>query len=505
MIFYRLSLTVTYALSLALILFLTSKYMPIEGDVANSPIVWRELGIGVIEALRDWKPTIDNWYFTVYPINFIFFAILGDDGKLPLILTTSLFSFAIVIFSAKSIKQSLDVNVPVIFIFGITLLHASSYNYGFVAHPFSHNSTNAFGFICIFICMMDIKQKTSYGIALISLLSLCAVISDPWYLASFLIPIAITYLTAFFYTKEKRMLISLASCVIVMIIYSSGLIQSFLHIPTHKIEIVSINQIKDNISHLIFFIGSLLDIFIISSKYTAILSFAIWMSLSIFTIYYCYRMGFGIFLPLVMLLSIAGIISSYAITSKINDSLSPRFFMNITCAALLLCGILMAIGGKRLKIISTLLMCLFIATSIRSYVVNYRPVVDQTEITQDLIKFLNQNNLTYGYGSFWRYAATVNWLSKGDVFISPVYFSHTDGTVDFKSVRAQTFAHWKSDGFINKSPKRQFIIISENSKDSGQCPRIQMCFDGIGKQIGEPDQVLRFKDMFVLVFNHRII
>ncbi len=58
---------------------LTYRYFPVEPDASSSPLIWRAFLTEGITAFKDWKPTPDNWYFTVYPINFIFFNLISDD------------------------------------------------------------------------------------------------------------------------------------------------------------------------------------------------------------------------------------------------------------------------------------------------------------------------------------------------------------------------------------------------------------------------------------------
>jgi hypothetical protein len=52
--------------------FLTMRYFSLDPDSANSPLVWRAFLTEGFSAFKDWAPTPDNWYFTTYPVNFLF-------------------------------------------------------------------------------------------------------------------------------------------------------------------------------------------------------------------------------------------------------------------------------------------------------------------------------------------------------------------------------------------------------------------------------------------------
>ncbi|EFW4072445.1 gtrI, partial [Shigella flexneri] len=149
------ALKILLALSALLITWLTTRYFPVEPDVANSPIVWRHILENGISSIHDWKPTVDNWYFTVYPINFLFYMLLGDDGLVALRLSTAVFSIAIVIAAMLTLRKAFGFTPALFSIILLSLIPYFSYTYGFVSHPFSHNSTNAFGFLCLLISVFN--------------------------------------------------------------------------------------------------------------------------------------------------------------------------------------------------------------------------------------------------------------------------------------------------------------------------------------------------------------
>ena len=78
---------------------------------------------------------------------------------------------------------------------------------------------------------------------------------------------------------------------------------------------------------------------------------------------------------------------------------------------------------------------------------------------------------------------TVNWLSGGDIQITPVFFNADSGKIDFTGVRQQTLTSWHSKEAFNSAPERQFIAVSVAN---------------------EPDEVLNFEERVILVFNKKL-
>ncbi|XBS70892.1 hypothetical protein ABK905_07435 [Acerihabitans sp. KWT182] len=180
---------------------LTFRYFSIEPDVANSPLVWRAFLTEGFSAFKDWAPTPDNWYFTTFPINFIFFALLSDDGKLPLILSTALFTAMTAIIIAAVLNSCKKSKISFLAIVCLTLLPAYSYTFGFLAHAFSHNSTHFFGVVIFALIFWNIKKNSRVLAIIYSLLALLTSISDPWFLASYFLPLLLTQMV---FSWKKR-------------------------------------------------------------------------------------------------------------------------------------------------------------------------------------------------------------------------------------------------------------------------------------------------------------
>lgn len=476
---------------------LVSRYFPIEADVVNSPIVWRSIVSNGSLFFHDWKPTVDNWYFTVYPIHFLLFYLLGEDGKSPLIIATSIFCLLVSILGSKFATEEKDSKARMLCFAALTLLSSFSFTYGFIAHPFSHNSTNAFGFLSVVFFSYSFKSKSYMAVIGLALLIVLSSISDPWFTAAFSIPILLVNATRlkngnFF---KVSFLIYLSS----IILASSNLIQSLLSIPHHKFKLVSLNEMIYNAEWMALLIGKSLNLFIVNSEWSYYLSFFSWLALLVCSVPSLLKKDESRDKALLAYLSIAGVCSAFVLSYKSPGEMSMRFFMNVTCFAIIIC----AMSTKtKLKPISILVLCLFMTSSINSYFTKKSPLHDQTMETKDYIKFLNENKLTYGYGSFWRLSSNVNWMSDGDIHITPIFFNK-DGDISFRSVRAQTLKSWHEKPFLLRAPERQFIAISKGS-DTERCKDIDQCVSKAAKRFGTPYEVKSYKEITILIYNKRL-
>jgi len=145
-------------------------------------------------------------------------------------------------------------------------------------------------------------------------------------------------------------------------------------------------------------------------------------------------------------------------------------------------------------VILSLATCLYLyASGSVDYKIRNNPV-------DSYISFLERNDLHYGYGSFWGMNMGVNWLSGGNIHITPVYFHKKTGVVNFKDARVQTMKFWHTRDFIEGKPRRQFISLKEG-KTGDQCPDLDLCRHGVESKLGKPDEILTYEGIMLLVYN----
>jgi hypothetical protein len=202
------------------------------------------------------------------------------------------------------------------------------------------------------------------------------------------------------------------------------------------------------------------------------------------------------YISIFALLSIMGIYSSSIIGDQTPHQ---RFYLNIVPMVIIICCLASSFKNRLIMapVILSLATCLYSYASANvEYKLGKNPV-------EGYISFLERNDLHYGYGSFWGMNMGVNWLSGGNIHITPVYFHKKTGIVNFKDARVQTMKFWHTPSFIEGKPKRQFISLKEG-KTGDQCPDLDLCRNGVESKLGKPDEILTYQGMLFLVYNNRI-
>lgn len=479
---------------------LTNRYFPVEPDVANSPLVWRALLDEGLSVFKDWAPTPDNWYFTVYPINFVFFILTGSDSIASLIVSTSLFVAFTAIILANTVYTTVNSWHAVFVLLCLIFFPAYLYTYGFVAHPFSHYSTNFFGAICFALAIYNLKKKSAALAGVYSIISVLAAVSDPWFSATYFLPLLITQV---YFTWKKD--ISIKSTIIVFIgfiLSMTHVISRMLGLPVQRFKLVPVEQWLANAEWTVHILGRSLNLFFIDSLPGWIASLTIWTVMMVWALYVCFRRQEKrtVFIGLFSFLTIAAIISSFIVSYDSPAEISARFFVNAVCFAVVLVTLLLSLTRS---IFPGIVLVLYIASSLHSYSVQSRPLHDQKQQALDYMQFLQKNNLSYGYADFWQYSNIVNWFSDGKIHITSVLFND-DYSIDTDSSRSQTMKSWLTKDFTRSAPQRQFITVSAvGSDEPGSEANLRLL--AIENQFGKADEKLTFHNMSIFVYNHPIL
>jgi len=486
-------------LSCAITIFFTSRYSlkwVSDPDAANSPIVWKEFLEYGFAAFNHWRPTFDNWYFTVYPVNFFFFYILNDTGVVPLVLSSSTFIIIINICSAKLADHFFGKGVATLTLIAITFISPDLYLH-YYGHPFSHNSTNAFGFLILITYIYSVASKRIIPAIIIFILCILSAASDPWILPSFILPILLT--ETYNALKNKGRKLYFTVLLLAFLISLFNVVQHIFGLPIGSFKITSLNQMLLNAHNSVILTSSMLPLWPKQSNLVAYFCFFIWLFLFLFAIIQCIKKGGALrLLAICCSLSVAGIYSSSIIGDQVPHQ---RFYVNIVPIVLLMISISTYFSRKYLApIILTVSMSL-IGHANSSYIKDKikNPVYDY-------MSFLLNNNLTYGYGSFWySMGMSVNWLSNDKIHFTPVFFDAKTGRVYFEWSRIQTLTTWHTKDFISNGPQRQFIAVTPGSTGGDTCPDVDICISGVQKQIGKADEILKYKDTTFLIYNKPIV
>ncbi|WP_157924268.1 hypothetical protein [Escherichia coli] len=488
-----------YLASFCVSLYLTSRHSYLwsgDADAANSPIVWRAFLDSGWSSFTQWQPTFDNWYFTVYPVNFALFLLLGDDGLLPLVISSAIFIFVITACVTEMVRSCSGNYLALIALICITFVSPDLYRHGYFSHPFSHNSTNAYGFVVFSLFVLSLKSKNIFIPFVCSLISLLASASDPWLLAAFFLPMIITECAIIVFEKTTK-----RNFIIYFVFFAlafSNVIQKIIGLPVHSFHLAPFDVMLDNARLAVDITAKMLPITNIGNEYFRYAIFFTWSITCLYAVFICIKRGGAArYIAIFSIMSIAGIYSSSIIGDQTPHQ---RFYLNIAPMVIVLLSV--AASSKR-AILLVIPLLLSFATCIYGYsLMNIRYKLNDNPVNS-YIDFLKHHDLTYGYGSFWGMSMGVNWLSGGDIHITPVYFHKKTGVINFKDARVQTMKFWHTNEFVESKPERQFIALRKGNTGD-QCADIDLCRKGVEATIGSPDEVLSYNGMIIMVYNHRI-
>lgn len=493
---YRILLV---AISICAITFLTTRYFSPNGDYANSSLVWRMYLQNGYQAFFDWRPTPDTWYFTVYPLHFLLFYILGNDGIVPLAIASALYTIVLTFTSAHIVRKCTGSDLYwAATITCLTIMPEIMYLAGYLGHPFAHNSTNAFGMAMLALAAYNLQKRNLLITIFVGITLILTNASDMWISPTYFIPIIIGEL--YLFIKNRRDFFHISILVVCFVISVTHVVAILMGFPIQKFSVVPLDKILENISIAIHLPGETLNLLIIPSDLSFIASFFIAASFASWAFVISYkRGGLSQYIGIVTYFSLIGIISSFVISNVSFPPGPPRFFVSLLPCFIILISIAACFGGR-----FSWLFKVIILLSIISNINSYKGSLDYknkavTEISNH-INFLKSNKLYYGYGDFWKMSQTVNLLSGGDITIVPIYMVDNT-TYHDKYARVQTFKSWYTDSFRKSTPERQFISITKGH----ECSDVPVCVENAQKQVGKADEILNFDEYTYLVYNRRIM
>ncbi|RDY34237.1 hypothetical protein DVJ82_017945 [Escherichia coli] len=476
-------------------LLLTFIYIPVEPDVANSPLVWRAFLDEGFKVLVDWKPTPDSWYFTIYPLHFLLFLFMDDSSLSPLIISTAIFSFVTAVSYSHVVFGYKNTRPFISLLFFLSLMSSCAMTYGYIAHPFSHNSTNAFGAVSLVLLANVINGKSLFYGVLLSFACLIAGVSDPWFLASYGLPILITILISSAIKRNRATYITAILYISIFLTCKTSIIQEYYGWPVAALTVQNFDVWLKNIKWIFLNLGSSLNITPVNSEISYIISSCIWIVITLYSFILALKEKSLIITT--MCLSVAAISAAFIISYESADAFSSRFIVNILYIAPAL-AFYVIYKTKNLYVSMALALCFI--SNISSYAGSKGPNVDQSHDAKDYISFLKDNNLKFGYSEFWDMANIITWKTGGDITITPVYFDKESGRMKLTWQRGQSFNSHRTKDYVARSPERKFISIRKGE----QCPSKDVCLTGVLNQFGSPDSILKFKDRTILVYDREI-
>jgi hypothetical protein len=478
----KASLIVTYSIiGFIISYYLSCSYFSADADVINSAITWVEIQKHGLSVMKSWNPTIDNWYFAIYPIHYVVFWLFGGPSILILNIISAVQVTLCSLFASLIAYKVTQRKSSFLLIILFSSLSSFSYAVGFISHPFSHNVINIYGLLCILI-YISFSNKIATCLS-ISFLSIIASISDPWFIVAYLLPFLLHSLYNKKINNEESWFQPLVY-ILTLALFFSKVIQKALNLPVANFKLAVFDVIYTNVKWFFLDLGRMINLFFIESAPAYFISSLVLIFLLIFMIWKKKNS-----LNVLLLLSILGVTSSFVIGLPEKMEYSARFLVNIIYIIPLMIFIN---TQKKLIPIVSLFFVIMLTSAIYSHTLHTKDNHDLD--AKEQMAFMKENHLTYGYGAYWGAKANaISWLSNGGIIIRPMMIENNTGRIDWESKHAQSFDSW-----YKPRPEKTFIAISP---DVETCPNTDLCINGMKEQFGAPDNTLKFRNITFLVYN----
>lgn len=486
----------------------------LEPDTGHSLMLWHGVNEHGLIWVKDWLFTQDNWLFSLVPIHFIEFWIAGP--KPALVIGTGWAIFVASAVVAGLIAQELNAKksfyiIPTVLVFMGFYAHF----YGFVSYSTSHNITNLLGLLSTLALVKWLKTRHWLLLGIIFLIQLAGGLSDPWLVAAYTLPATLVAVALILKSEtpwERKecawLFVVMASSILLIKSSIFGLLD---FLPKIYFSIGSWETINSNAVYFIKDLGGLVNLApgIRSNFFTsAFISLAVFLGLFIVSARHAITEGISTrslaFFALT-LLSTGGIFLAFLITNSPAADYSARFLINIPY----LFAVAIAISfEKNWRRTSTLVRLSMISVASLFIVAGFVSNVDYLKKpgfsikpsgAHELMTFLSNHGLTYGYGSYWGAEANaITLLSKSKIKVRPVEFDKSSGRLVFGK-RFETSKRWYSADDADHNQKTFFVVLS--SEDKG-CLIVQTCIDELTRWYGEPTKVLSHANSQILVWDH---
>jgi hypothetical protein len=443
-LFFVFALAFFIVAGLALKLYL-SIYFPLDSDSVGMGLMSMEIGKYHNYMLAGYHLLSSDSLVLTELIPFqLGPQILTNYNPLTLkIVTFGIFLFSILIFGC--LVYILTRNTISALLFGALAANIPAEGYYWFAFPTSHNATIAFGGLILLVLLSintSIKTRKEknginrtgipwFSFILLIVLTFLAVFSDTIILVWVLIPFFSAYIL--FY-KEKTRQMNL-TCIFVAIISVLAYGIKTYFIPGWLEAEYGINSISDifSVNFPLFFKAQaqllnqgLYQLMNGGNTVTAldILSALIFV---VFVLYAARNVIYDIqknkqekrFFYAIVLISLVLIFVSFLISVYVYDIHAARY---LTFGTFVIFALVAVSYQKKEKIFMVVVLSLLLLSLISGFIFVSTYDVHPNERQYDLITYLADNNLTYGYGTYWD-SNIITYLSGGKVTIRSALFS----------------------------------------------------------------------------------
>lgn len=496
-----------------------------DPDMAHAIVVSEGIKAHGLQWLNGWQFTQDNWLFFLIPFQALLVHLTGE------IVHTIAFSgwmiFVLAAVVSGLITKELAGRHAAWFVTVLTLwIGPYGHLEGYVSYPTSHNITNLFGLITLWLFLRWwARPRWPVGIAICAL-QLMAGLSDPWLLPAFTLPMLLslgagmTCRALFAGPSPGAMIRLIGGLALVFICVKTGVFGSADFMPPVYFEPGTLATLTNNLVYFLRTVGGLFAITFPAPNPDITWPETQWLfaappfimaaGLFLYSIFDAFKKRseprYRLFLVFAAF-SIGGISAAFLISSVAANLSSARFLVNIFYLVLIALVVFFYQHWSNIRTFyrwSILLLTgLFALSTFMGYIffINKSDYLQSDLEIKQLIHTLDQHNLNYGYGPYHGSKSNaVTLLTHGRITIRPVAFDKPGGHLRFG--HPQTALHWYKPEDAPKDQKRFFVYLNLTHKE---CPELNQCSQALFSDFGMPLEQIPFLEGVIYVWDHPLI
>lgn len=496
----------------------------VNADIGETAVLWHGYQMIGWAYLKHWTYNIDNWLLSLLPLHILLFQIFGDR---PLVMLWFGYSMLIVnILMCSAIAYALGARITAIVV-PLILLFTNYFTYaGLLTFAITHNSTNFYGLVCLFFVIKWIQKPQLVYLPIIFFLTVVAGFSDPWLWAAYILPMIIgqfVLLKQYWHSPDSKYpLWMLATLFFALFVISTKIFGIFAFASSVN---VPINFHRDWIRSANIAIKDFAWMFNLTPgqfrfehfnaaapgwfSFIVVLLLVLTIGIKVGKKVAASPVLFNFFLTIV-LSSVIVLLSFFALNEEkiLIHVTGARYLINSLFFVILGIGVAVELYWRDLnnplKFTIIGITLLYLIASLTSTLPTWKDPIKKNLTEYDsLINFLTENNLTYGYGDYWKTVAS--WLTNDRIRIRPLKFNSAGYVLNPHALilgNLQSSKLWYLPSELPKNQPNYFIILQ---KYEFGCQDVPVCVKSISQQFGEPEKTLHFQDYTILVWPHPLL
>jgi hypothetical protein len=490
----------------------------IDGDIAGPYLIWKQVlrdGPGV---LTEWRYAQDSWLLSLTLPDFLLLWLSNNSPWAILLQGWAIFLLTILLtytLLRSAVSRLVAAGAAIAMLFaGPAVLGGVIY----LAYPITHNISLLFGLGSLWLFGKWLRSGHWRWLGLGGLTLFIGHMSDPWLGAALTLPAVLAAgICAVLGPDRRARLAGIALCTLLVFIAARSRLGGLLWFipgsdfalggvalwPPHLGWIATYTTIMFNVVPVRQQdFDWLPNLWLMVVNCTIVAVLVVWASVRLWWNRRSLRAETR-FLVATAFIGSAAIGAAFTL-SNVNANLNVGRYLSNWFYFLPWLVVIAAFGTPTprvgwLRRVAIVWAALFAVSGIAAAPAHQTAVPDDIAApkTRDLIRFLNEHDLTYGYGPFWAaLGGSADWLTNGHIVIRPVSRLSSGRIGPWNS---QTFASWYTSADIPAGQKSFFYLAIP---DGDLCPDVPTCVAMANRDWGPPDRVLQFHEFPVLVWDH---